>query len=276
MGTKDRLLKIASDCKDDGLKFSFATIQQHVYFRRTTCHLLAMLVNEAGGNVSVLCPLEQPGGGFRYQGDGGIVAPEASRDAKYTKKGIIVNRVAIEYRRRWQLFYDSFDSKMVSPEQMQDLCGIVSRATRQFGLCDCTKESVEYFCNQLEWPQQQLIVDVFDLFHKTFAAEASQFCHALSNRTVISLEQHKRKFGEASLVSGESGVGKRRRTNEPSTNRLKKKKSWRQPPRCWTRNIKKTGPPEERSGVRGAIAEFQQLRRVSEEDMAFDNDLGDD
>jgi hypothetical protein len=30
------------------------------------------LVNEAGGNVSVLCPLEQPGSGFRYQGDGGI------------------------------------------------------------------------------------------------------------------------------------------------------------------------------------------------------------
>jgi hypothetical protein len=27
------------------------------------------------------------------------------------------------------------------------LCGIVSRDTRQFGLCDCTKESVEYFCN---------------------------------------------------------------------------------------------------------------------------------
>jgi hypothetical protein len=41
------------------------------------------------------------------------------------------------------------------------------RVTRQFGLCDCTKESVEYFCNQLVWPQQQLIVDVFDLFHKT-------------------------------------------------------------------------------------------------------------
>jgi hypothetical protein len=137
MGTNDRLLKIASDCKDDGLKFSFVTIQQHVYFRRTTRHLLAMLVNEAGGNVSVLCPLEH------------------------------LAVVAIEYRRRWQLFYDSLDSKMVSPEHMQDLCGIVSRATRQFGLCDCTKESVEYFCNRLEWPQQQLIVDVFDLFHKT-------------------------------------------------------------------------------------------------------------
>jgi hypothetical protein len=62
-----------------------------------------MLVNEAGGNVSVLCPLEQPGGGFRYQGDGGIVDLGASRDAKYTKKGIIVNRVVIEYGRRWQL-----------------------------------------------------------------------------------------------------------------------------------------------------------------------------
>jgi hypothetical protein len=235
-----------------------------------------MLVNEAGGNVSVLCPLEQPGGGFRYQGDGGIVAPGASRDAKYTKKGIIVNRVAIEYGQRWQLFYDSLDSKMVSPEQMEDLCGIVSRATRQFGLCDCTKESVEYFCNRLGWPQQ-LIDDVFDLFHKAFAAEASQLCHALSNRTVISLKQRKRKFGELSLASGESGGGKRRlRTNEPSTNRLKKKKSWRQSPRCWTQNIKKISPPEERSGVRAAIAEFQQLRRVSEEDMAFDNDLGDD
>ena len=63
-GSKDRLLKIASDCKDDGLKFSFATIQQHVYFRRTTHHLRAMLVNEADVNVSVLCPLEQPGGGL--------------------------------------------------------------------------------------------------------------------------------------------------------------------------------------------------------------------
>ena len=132
------------------------------------------------------------------------MAPEASRDAKYTKKGIIVNRIGIEYRRRWQLFYDSLDRKMVSPEQMKDLCGIVSGATRQFGLCDCTKESVEYFCNRLGWPQQ-LTVDVFDLFHKTFAAEASQVCHALSNRTVISLEPHKRKFGELSLASGESG-----------------------------------------------------------------------
>jgi hypothetical protein len=146
-GTKDQLLKITSDCKDDGFKFSLATIQQHVYFRRTTRHLLAMLVNEAGGNVSVLCPLEQPGGGFRYQGDGGIVDPGASRDAKHTKKGIIVNRVAIEYGRHWQLFYDPLDSQIVSPEQMKDLCGIVCHDTRQFGLCDCTKESVEYFCN---------------------------------------------------------------------------------------------------------------------------------
>jgi hypothetical protein len=78
-----------------------------------------------------------------------------------------VNRVAIEYGRRWQLFYDSLDSKMVSPEQMEDFWGMVSRATRQFGLCDCTKESVEYFCNRLGLPQQ-LIDDVFDLFHKTF------------------------------------------------------------------------------------------------------------
>jgi hypothetical protein len=48
----------------EDFKFSLATIQQHVYFRRTTCHLLAMLVNKAGSNVSVLCPLEQPVGGF--------------------------------------------------------------------------------------------------------------------------------------------------------------------------------------------------------------------
>jgi hypothetical protein len=115
-GTKDQLLKITSDCKDDGFKFSLAIIQQHVYFRRTTRHLLAMLVNEAGGNVSVLCSLEQPGGGFRYQGDGGIVDPGASRDAKQTKKGIIVNRVAIEYGWPWQLFYDPLDSQIVSPE----------------------------------------------------------------------------------------------------------------------------------------------------------------
>ena len=84
---------------------------------------------------------------------------------------------------------------------------------------------------------------------------------------IVSLEPHKRKFGELKLSSGESGGGKRLRTNEPSTNRLKKKKSWRQPPRSWTRNIKKIGPPEERSGVRAAIAEFQQLRRVSEEEI---------
>jgi hypothetical protein len=87
---------------------------------------------------------------------------------------------------------------------------------------------------------------------------------------IVSLEPHKRKFGELKLSSGESGGGKRLRTNEPSTNRLKKKKSWRQPPRSWTRNIKKIGPPEERSGVRAAIAEFQQLRRVSEEDLGDD------
>ena len=66
--------------------------------------------------------------------------------------------------------------------------------------------------------------DMFDVFRKAFVAEASQLCHALSNRTVISLEQHKRKFGELSLASGESGGGKHRRTNEPSTNRLKTKK----------------------------------------------------
>jgi phosphoribosyl-AMP cyclohydrolase len=88
-GTKYRLLKIASDCKEDALNFSLATIQQHVYFRRTTRHLLAMLVNEAVGNVSVLCPLEQPGGGFRYQGDGGIVAPEASRDANTLRRALL-------------------------------------------------------------------------------------------------------------------------------------------------------------------------------------------
>ena len=45
-GTKDRLLKNASDCKDDGLKFSFATIQQHVYFRRTARHCFAGNVGE--------------------------------------------------------------------------------------------------------------------------------------------------------------------------------------------------------------------------------------
>jgi lysine/ornithine N-monooxygenase len=82
---------------------------------------------------------------------------------------------------------------------------------------------VEYFCNRLGWPQQ-LIDDMFDLFYKAFAAEASQLCHALSNRTVVSIEQHKQKLGELSLASGESGGGKRRRTNEPSTNRLKTKK----------------------------------------------------
>jgi hypothetical protein len=65
--------------------------------------------------------------------------------------------------------------------------------------------------------------DVFDLFRKAFAAKASQLCHALSNRTVILLEQHERKFGELSLASGESGGGKRCRTNEPSTNILKTK-----------------------------------------------------
>jgi hypothetical protein len=66
--------------------------------------------------------------------------------------------------------------------------------------------------------------DIFDVFCKAFVAKASQLCHALSNRTVISLEQHKRKFGELSLASGESGGGKHRRMNEPSTNRLKTKK----------------------------------------------------
>jgi hypothetical protein len=66
--------------------------------------------------------------------------------------------------------------------------------------------------------------NVFDLFRKAFAAEASQLCHALSNHTIISLEQHKRKFGELSLASGESGGGKRHCMNEPSTNRLKTKK----------------------------------------------------
>ena len=49
------------------------------------------------------------------------MAPGASRDTKYTKKGIIVNRVAIEYGWRWQLFYDSLGSKKVLPEQMKDL-----------------------------------------------------------------------------------------------------------------------------------------------------------
>ena len=52
--------------------------------------------------------------------------------------------------------------------------------------------------------------------------------------------------------------GKRRRINEPPrTNRRSKKKlSWRQPPRCWTRNARRSAPPEERSGVAAAIAEF--------------------
>ena len=60
--------------------------------------------------------------------------------------------------------------------------------------------------------------------------------------------------------------GKRRRINEPPrTNRRSKKKlSWRQPPRCWTRNARRSAPPEERSGVAAAIAEFEQLRLVSE------------
>jgi hypothetical protein len=38
---------------------------------------------------SVLCPLEQSGGGFRYQGDGGIVAPEASRDANTLRRALL-------------------------------------------------------------------------------------------------------------------------------------------------------------------------------------------
>ena len=48
-GTKELLLDIAHECKDDGLDFSFATIQSHVGFRRITRHLLAKLVKAAGG-----------------------------------------------------------------------------------------------------------------------------------------------------------------------------------------------------------------------------------
>ena len=81
------------------------------------------------------------------------------------------------------------------------------------------------------------------------------------------MEPRKRKHGRLSGEPDESRDGKRRRINEPPrTNRRSKKKlSWRQPPRCWTRNARRSAPPEERSGVAAAIAEFQQLQLVSEE-----------
>ena len=205
-GTKELLLDIAHECKDDGLDFSFATIQSHVCFRRITRHLLAKLVKAAGGNVSVVCPLEQPG---RDQRDGGNVAAEASRDAKYTMNGIPVLRDAVEGGRRWEVFYGCCsDSDLVSKDQMNDLGAIVSRFNRTRGLCDCNKKSVELFCKRAGWPQQ-LIDDILDLFHKVlekeaaFAAEMNQLCLALSKLTIVSLELP----SPSVVVSGDGGGG---------------------------------------------------------------------
>ena len=184
----------------------------------------------------------------------GIAAPVAySRESRYTTNGIRINHESIEYGRRWELLFDGIENSNISKDQLKQFTLAELKYTRNHGLTDCTPNKVELICEHAGWPQD-LIVEVSSCWKEYYQS---------------SLEPRKRKFDDS---SGEPD-GKRRRLNEPQPmNRLTKKKPWRQPPRCWTRNVQRTAVPEERSGVSAAIAEFRRLQHVPEEAMSHDTD----
>jgi hypothetical protein len=165
------LLAICNECRDAGLEFSFEAIEGHDRFGQEISRLaLANLFNEAGHNVSVSCPLEQPGGGYSYQGNNAVAAPASlQHETIYTRGMTPVSNEVLQFGNNWEVFY-GLCSGVVSEEQLDELSDIESDYTARHGLVDCNREYVQQFCDQAKWPRE-LIDIMLDLYYAHQAPE---------------------------------------------------------------------------------------------------------
>jgi hypothetical protein len=175
--TIDLLLDICHDCRDSGLEFSFENIQDHCAFGQALSrHVLALLMNIAGGNVSISCPLERPSGNFEYQGSGINVTPASLlRETKHTTNGTRIDDEAYEFGRRWQLFYECIlGSGKVTDEQIDAMSDFESDYTHRYGLVDCKRKYIKHFCKQANWPRE-LRREMVNLFQQSLMDEKAEF-----------------------------------------------------------------------------------------------------